>query len=665
MPDGSQTRSSWKHPVVLGAGLIVLAGVAILSARLAGWFPGTDAERSGGNEAHRSQDTDPRRGYTGPYQNIDPDVRYVGQAECAKCHHDIAVSYARHPMGRSLVAAAALVDRQRYGPETNNPFTVLGRTFHVERLGKHLWQRQSALAPAKKGEAAVELSQEVKWVLGSGTRGHAYLMDRDGFLLQTAIGWFAQKQRWDLSPGFGPEVLTGRPVQASCLFCHTDQVREDPDVVDRFVISQAVPIRKGFDGHAIGCERCHGPGQKHVQSRRLGDVGAGVDYTIVNPARLAPLLREAVCEQCHLEGEARVLRSGRGLFDYRPGLPLSDFWAVIVPAAESNPEARAVNHVEQMYQSACFRLSASSHQMGCTSCHDPHVHVDADKRVVHYRAACLKCHEEGRVGSQRACSVPLSERRRTHPRDSCIDCHMPRYASSDIAHTASTDHRIPRRAKSIPNHAADLDRTRFVDFYSGRFTGGDQQRERNLGMGLVKMMVSGLLRPDKHGDEALFLLESALGRFPQDAEVRAHKTLALLLLPRPAEALPEAQTVLASRPGHWRLLAQAAAAAQASAQLDLAGSYWRRAAELNPFVPDYQVNLIALLIRTGMFDEARTRVQQLLRLDPFNVSGRQALVGFLLQDGKKAEARVEFEIIRRLNPPDLAKREEWFKQQVK
>ena len=36
-------------------------------------------------------------------------------------------------------------------------------------------------------------------------------------------------------------------------------------------------------------------------------------------------------------------------------------------------------------------------------------------------------------------------RRRISPDDSCIQCHMPPYAASDVIHTASTDHRIPRK----------------------------------------------------------------------------------------------------------------------------------------------------------------------------------------------------------------------------
>ena len=67
-----------------------------------------------------------------------------------------------------------------------------------------------------------------------------------------------------------------------------------------------------FDGLAIGCERCHGPGREARRRPPPQEPVAGdVDPTIVNPAHLDPPLREAVCEQCHLAGEARVLRRGR------------------------------------------------------------------------------------------------------------------------------------------------------------------------------------------------------------------------------------------------------------------------------------------------------------------------------------------------------------------
>jgi hypothetical protein len=387
-----------------------------------------------------------------------------------------------------------------------------------------------------------------------------------------------------------------------------------------------------------------------------------MDHTIVNPARLSPQLRDAVCEQCHLEGEARVVRSGRGLFDYRPGLPLHDFWAVLVQGRQSGEDAKAVNHVEQMYQSKCFRRPVGKLKMGCTTCHDPHVHTGPQKRVTHYRASCLKCHDP-RLG-QRDCSEPLAVRRHTSPQDSCIDCHMPRYTSWDIAHTASTDHRIVRRAQHRAAHATDLDAAVFADFYRDRFPTGDAQAHRTLGIGLVKMMNAGLLSPDRYAQPAVRLLESAVAAQPRDVELRASKVQALMLLHRPGEALAEAGVVLTKRPGDWRVLTQAAIAAQEEGQTERAIGYWRRAVQINPFVPASRVSLVGLLLRAGRLDEARDHCRKLLQLDPFNVSGRQAWIGFLLQQGKKDEARREFDVIRTLAPPDLAQREQWFKQQL-
>jgi tetratricopeptide (TPR) repeat protein len=204
-----------------------------------------------------------------------------------------------------------------------------------------------------------------------------------------------------------------------------------------------------------------------------------------------------------------------------------------------------------------------------------------------------------------------------------------------------------------------------VDFYHDRFPGGDPQALRNLGLGLVKMMTGGMLEPGRHGERALLLLESARVQHPRDLELRRSKVLLLEVLGRPAEAFPEVRALLAQRAGDWRLLAQAARAAQAEGQTEQALAYWRQAVRINPLVPEHRVRLIGLLLRAGQLDEARACCLDLLRQDPLNVSGRQAWIGFLLREGKKAEARREFDLIRRLRPPDLAEREKWFEQQVK
>src|SRR5205085_2810595 len=150
---------------------------------------------------------------------------------------------------------------------TNNPFTALDRQFLVDRQGERVWHRQALLDEA--GRPAVALAPEVRWAIGSGANGYSYLAERAGYLLQTPISWYTQKQRWDLSPRFVPSALAGRVVQASCLFCHTNRLRQDLEHPDHFTPPHPTlsPLPQGgegrvrgpFEGHAIGCERCHGP----------------------------------------------------------------------------------------------------------------------------------------------------------------------------------------------------------------------------------------------------------------------------------------------------------------------------------------------------------------------------------------------------------------------
>src|SRR6516162_5739999 len=42
-----------------------------------------------------------------PYENTRPEVKYVGDATCVRCHVDIAETYRQHPMGRSLAPVGA------------------------------------------------------------------------------------------------------------------------------------------------------------------------------------------------------------------------------------------------------------------------------------------------------------------------------------------------------------------------------------------------------------------------------------------------------------------------------------------------------------------------------------------------------------------------------
>ena len=180
-------------------------------------------------------------------------------------------------------------------------FTSGRYRFEVERRGSRVFHRETR---TEAGEVRT-LEAEVHYVVGSGAHGKSYLVNREGLLFQSPVSWFSHKQIWDTSPGFAGEARSGRPVVGMCLFCHANQVRPVEGSINRY----EKPL---FNGYTIGCERCHGPGSLHVDRRgRNEGPHEGIDLTIVNPAHLPRDLAEAVCQQCHLRGPAKIPARGR------------------------------------------------------------------------------------------------------------------------------------------------------------------------------------------------------------------------------------------------------------------------------------------------------------------------------------------------------------------
>ena len=176
---------------------------------------------------------DPRLTYDGPFQNVRPDVAYVGTATCAGCHEREAIPYGQHPMGRSLLPVARIADSQRYDAAAHNPFDALGTEFQVLHEGGRVVHRQ--IGRDKRGEQVYVSDTPVDFVLGSGLHGYAYLTDHEGYLFESPVSWYSQKQIWDKSPSFGTAWRSGRPVPATCLYCHANRARPVDGTVNRWM----------------------------------------------------------------------------------------------------------------------------------------------------------------------------------------------------------------------------------------------------------------------------------------------------------------------------------------------------------------------------------------------------------------------------------------------
>lgn len=561
-----------------------------------------------------------------PYLNARPDVRYMGDAACVRCHAEIAESYRSHPMGRSLSPIAAGVADSAGAPL----FEAGGLQYSVEDRGGrviHAETRRDA-----SGGVVARNEAEVRYIVGSGRQAQAYLIDRDGFVFLSPITRYTKAGRWDLSPGYEKaNHHFNRPVVPLCLYCHADRVEPAPGTVNRY----QPPT---FRGHAIGCERCHGPGELHVRRPAVVD---GRDVTIVNPADLEPGLRDAVCEQCHLTGFERVERLDRRDDDFRPGLPFYLFWIVLSDAGAS--DNRFVGQVERMHESRCYRESRG--RLGCISCHDPHRLPDPGEAAAYYRRRCLECHAD------RGCSLPTPERKARD--DDCAGCHMPRLRSSDVFHGATTDHRIPRRPSEPaagPSPAQDRGEGRLTLFHRDQM----DERERAAARREIGMALAQSFEWPESAAASLPLLDAALSARPDDVAAREARGVAMGRLGRHAEALAAFKQALSREPDRESALADAAEHAAGAGRLDDAIAYFRRAIAVDPWRPIYRAHLANALFEARDWRRAAKEASEALRLDPADLPSRRLLIRCELRLGDNAAAIEEIQTLLGFDPPDAA-----------
>jgi predicted CXXCH cytochrome family protein len=574
-----------------------------------------------------------------PYRNTRPGVAYVGDQACRGCHEDISKLFQRHPMGQSLGSLAEVSPRESYDAAAHVTFTAQGFDYEVVRTGDKLIHRESRRDA--QGKVISTREAEIRYVLGSGSRGRSYLLDVDGELFQSPIAWYSQSRRWDLSPGYDKKHYHfERSLKVECLFCHCNRVEPVPYTVGRY----EQPV---FRGHAIGCERCHGPGELHVREQNAGQAVADPNPSIVNPARLSPMLRDAVCEQCHLHGVERVPRRGREVFDFRPGLPLHDYLAVFVKRPEVTTEYRAVSQVEQMVASQCYRKSNG--KLGCISCHDPHMLPEPAAKAAYYRKRCLECH--GKDSPDCKLAEPVRQEKN---HNDCAACHLPRFDSADVAHTAVTDHRVlarPDRPSSEPKAVALPPwQVPLVPFHE-RYLAPRDSLKRELGILLAQ--VSGNEQQPFALQQALTRLQESLLSWPEDVPVLKAKATALANQGRAAEALKTFEEILALVPRHEEALAWAGALAEQRGPLDRAEAYWRRAVEVNPHFSGYHLGLARVLLRRGQWDQAAREAETARAMDPTRLDVRRLLLFCYVKQGKRDKARAEWEAYQGFRPPDL------------
>ncbi|OYP29460.1 hypothetical protein CGZ80_25010 [Rhodopirellula sp. MGV] len=371
-----------------------------------------------------------------PHANL-PDG-YVGTTVCASCHPQRHESYLGTHHSRSLSQIDQAMEHTLDGVIEHR---ASWRRYEVVKKGDEIVHRESKRFGDGQDQLVKVNEFPVEYVMGSGAFAQGYLL-RDGeYLLQSPVTWYAKLDDIGMAPGYDEASQRGfsRMIDDECLFCHAGLATANNDN----------PHQPEIHELAIGCERCHGPGQEHVAIYQsaggqavdgsLMSAGSVKNSKIVNPTTLGRVQLESVCAQCHLQAKTVVQAPGKTIWDFRPGEDLAKTQLYYKTEPAGDFDKVFVGHFDQMWKSPCY---VQSETLTCVTCHDSHRDSPIDDPVAYRRDQCNQCHQD------HGCSVEVATRQ-TENQNNCVSCHMPTLGS-EVPHTSTTSHLIAVYEDRVP-----------------------------------------------------------------------------------------------------------------------------------------------------------------------------------------------------------------------
>ena len=556
---------------------------------------------------------------------------FAGSAQCAPCHR-------------------AQYDKQRLSHHAGSLAPIL-KSALPQKLAGHTVRESNGLAftyaTAPNGlsvsvtRGAGHSSATLEWAFGAGVQGITPVGRIGGSYFEHRVSWYPKEGRAGLTIGHHADApapiaeALGQPQSAGtisrCFNCHATGVKSGPDLSG---------MRPGIE-----CERCHGPGRRHMESPSA--------KSIVNPGRLSPRAVVESCGECH-----RLPASGA---------------ASRTPELE-NPESIRFAPIGLM-ASRCFQASG---RMSCLTCHYPH--EDARQDAEFYAEKCLGCHTASATAMGSQCRRATSR--------NCLPCHMPK--SSPIPFLEFTDHRIRIIAASSPIETqvkARLLASRRYDEQNDPARAVSEAQAaieldpRNLA---ARLQLAQIFLSHNTPEPALEIFSDALRIAPDSLVARLGKGLALKELQRFDEAVTELTACLDRDPRMGlafdalaSLYLQTSEYAKLSvlsqqylqrSPSDYRGYYYlaaakerekddnpgaeqllRRSLELNPnFAASYAL-LGKLLTEDNRLDEAVRELERAIQLRPDYPPAHLYLGNAYRKLGRDTDSTSEFELLRRIN----------------
>jgi cytochrome c554/c'-like protein len=370
---------------------------------------------------------------------------FAGSESCRNCHKTIFQSHLSTPHFFASHAATAEAIKGSFAQGEN------GFSF-TPRIAVKMEKKSDSFYQTAYLDGIERISKRFDIVFGSGTKGQTYSYWNSNKLFQLPITYFTQTSQWCNSPGYPGAPKFNRPITSRCLECHSTFFQKisadsiEPEEFDRNKIL-----------YGVTCERCHGPGARHVKYHTENPRDTIARF-IINTAKLSRQQNLDLCILCH-GGRLQKLKPS---FSFKAGDRLSNYFKMdtgrkYVPSIDVHG-----NQFGLLASSKCFIRS----EMTCLSCHSPH---DKERgNNVLFSQRCMSCHSQTHANF---CTVKVDKG--IDIEANCIDCHMPKQRSMAIAVLLPGD--------EVPTAA--LLRSHFISIYPGeteKFLEQAKKKKNNL-----------------------------------------------------------------------------------------------------------------------------------------------------------------------------------------
>ncbi len=579
---------------------------------------------------------------------------YADRSVCAQCHAAIAATYRKTGMGRSFRKVRSEKDLGAAGSSSGlaKPFYhAASNSFFNMVFQNGAWFQRRWQTGFDGKETNVD-EKRVDYVLGSGNHSRTLLhLTERNTLQELPLGWYSEKGGfWGMNPGYDRPDYAGsvRPIYYECMFCHNGYP-SIPEGAHRDAAQATYlqPLPEGID-----CQRCHGPGQNHVDKASQGASAGVVRAAIVNPARLNPDREMEVCLQCHLETSNQklphaVIRFDRAPFSYIPGQPLADFEVAFDRAPGKNTGFEVAQAGYRFRESQCYLKSGGlndASKLRCTSCHNPHDIPRGEEAVSHYNQVCVGCHPVAT-----SCGQPTSP---VHEAGAnCVSCHMPRRRTDDAVHVVMTDHFIARRPPEGDLLAEKPERAETPgSSYQGEVVPYYPSKLASTADNALTVAVA-QVREQSNLKAGLPLLASQIAKYrPTRPGYYAELAEGYVAIGDPASAIRSFAEASRLDPDSAPRLIQWGDALMQAQQWTLAESKLRRATELAPGDPRAWGRLGWALWQQNKATEAKAAIEKAISLDSEvpELHNNLALIHWGV--GDRAAAEKEFRAALRIQP---------------